>query len=121
MRIIKNEKGINKMKIVKEYNLKMMKECLWERIKEYRTTGTKWVNLDIVFATQLNEVLERMAELEEIQKEAEGYVGEYGCIGYYDRSCSECLNCDRIKRCKEIKERRTKRDAEEVEDKEIKC
>ena len=91
------------MRIVKEYNLKNMKEQLWERIKECRITGTKWVNLDIVFATQLNEILERVAELEKIQKEAEGYIGEYGCIGHYSRSDSECLNCDRRKRCKEIK------------------
>ena len=57
------------MKIVKEYNLKMMKEQLCERIEKCRSSGAKWVNLDIVFATQLNEVLERMAEVEEIQKE----------------------------------------------------
>lgn len=104
------------MKIVKEYNLLVLSSVVKRAIETSYKVGTKNASIDIIKAQEIVEVLERMAELEGIQKEADGYVGEYGCIGYYDRSCSECLNCDRRNRCKEIKERREKCDAEELED-----
>lgn len=91
------------MKIVKEYNLLVLSSVVKRAIEASYKSCTKSASIDIVKAQEIAEVLERMAELEEIQKEAEGYIGEYGCIGHYNRSGSECLNCDRRKRCKEIK------------------
>ncbi len=100
------------MKIVKEYNLLVLSSVVKRAIETSYESGIKCASIDIIKAQEIVEVLERMAELEEIQKKTEGYTGEYGCIGYYDRSISECINCDKRKRCKEIKERREKRDAE---------
>lgn len=91
------------MKIVKEYNLLVLSSVVKRAIETSYKVGTKNASIDIIKAQEIVDVLERMAELEEIQKEAEGYIGEYGCIGHYDRSDSECLNCDSRKRCREIK------------------
>ena len=91
------------MKIVKEYNLLVLSSVVKRAIETSYESGIKCASIDIIKAQEIVEVLERIAELEEIQKEADGYVGEYGCIGHYNRSDTECLECDARKRCKEIK------------------
>ena len=91
------------MKIVKEYNLLELSSVIKRAIEYSHKADIKGASIDIIKAQEIVEVLERMAELEGIQKEAEGYIGEYGCVGHYNRSDTECLECDVRKRCKEIK------------------
>lgn len=60
------------MKIVKEYNLLELSSVVKRAIEYSHKANIKGASIDIIKAQEIVEVLERIAELEEIQKETEG-------------------------------------------------